>query len=219
MTGNRVYATTEEGQCWSTALYGLARGIAYPNTEWVITLLDSRWPDALANVLHPLGLSEVGVRQAIEALPTNPEAALQALQVEYTYLFINAVPRLPAPPYASAYADRGLLMGKPAEDALYAYRQAGLILAEEYDDLPDHLAAELQFLAWLGEQANVAHNVGDEGQVQALAAQQQTFLEQQVRSWLPEFCQRVDQAARIPFYREIVRLIQALLLVVPTPVQ
>ena len=203
--------TTESTRLWLAALRGLARGFTYPDAGWVATLLDGQWPAALAGVLEPLDLAAEGVRQAIAALPPEVEAALLALQVEYTYLFINAVPHVPAPPYASAYTAQGLLMGEPAEAALVAYRQAGLTLARDYRDLPDHLAAELEFLAWLGEQALAAQEGGDEEQAGLRLAQQQTFLSQQVRPWLPAFCRRVKEAARLPFYRELACLAESLL--------
>lgn len=217
MTDNGPWAATEEGQCWLAALRGLARGFTYPDRDWVATLLDRQWPEALAGVLEPLGLSAEGIQQAIAALPQEEEAALLALEVEYTYLFINAVPHVPAPPYASAYTGQGLLMGEPAEAALVAYRQAGLTLAEGYRDLPDHVAAELEFLAWLGEQAVAAQESGDEERAGLRLAQQQAFLNQQVRPWLPAFCRRVKKTARLPFYRELARLAELLVAVVPTP--
>ena len=207
----------ESTRLWLAALRGLARGFTYPDAGWVATLLNGQWPEALAAVLEPLGLSAEGVRQAIETLPEEPEMALQALQVEYTYLFINAVPHVPAPPYASAYTGQGLLMGESAEAALAAYRLAGLALAADYRDLPDHVAAELEFLAWLGEQALAAQESGDEEQARLRQAQQQAFLSQQVRPWLPTFCHRVEQAARLPFYRELARLAEPLLTAVPLP--
>lgn len=206
----------EEGQCWLAALWGLARGFTYPDAEWVTMLLDGQWPATLVKVLGPLGLSAEGVQQAVKSLPSDPKAALRALQVEYTYLFINAVPHVPAPPYASAYTGEGLLMGEPAEAALRAYRQAGLVLAEDYHDLPDHLAAELEFLAWLGEQAIAAHEAGDEEQAEERTAQQKAFLRDQVQPWLPTFCQRVEEAARMPFYRNLARLAEPLLSAAPT---
>ncbi|MFN3763239.1 MAG: molecular chaperone [Anaerolineae bacterium] len=206
---------TESTPLWLAALRGLARGFTYPDDDWVATLLDGQWPEALAAVLEPLGLSAGEIGQAINALPEGPEAALQALQVEYTYLFINAVPHVPAPPYASAYAGEGLLMGEPAEAALVAYRRAGLALANDYHDLPDHIAAELEFLAWLGEQAVAAQESGDEEQAGQWWTQFRAFLNQQVRPWVPAFCRRVEEAARLPFYRELAHLTALLLSVIP----
>jgi TorA maturation chaperone TorD len=215
---NRMWWNTDKRGCWLAAVRGLARGFTYPDAGWVATLVDGQWPAALAEVLAPLGLSADGVRQAIDALSADQAAALQALQVEYTYLFINALPHVPAPPYASAYSGQGLVMGEPAEAALRAYRQAVLTLAHHYLDLPDHLAAELEFLAWLGQQAVVAQEAGDEEQAQVRIAQQQAFLRDEVQPWVPEFCQRVHGAARIPFYRELAWLLEPLLSTAPIPI-
>jgi len=196
---------------WLAALRGLARGFAYPDRSWMMTLLDGQWPALLAEVLEPLGVSVEGILRAVEGLPASEDEALRVLQIEYTYLFINAVPHLPAPPYASAYVGQGWLMGEPAEAAMRAYLQAGLALAEDYRDLPDHLSVGLEFLAWLGEQAADAAKAGDEPRSRTILAQQQAFLRDQIRPWLPTFCRRVEEAARISFYRELAGLAESLL--------
>lgn len=201
----------QEELLWATAIRGLARGFTYPDADWVSALLDDRWPTTLAEVLKPLGVRSRKVARAVKTLPTEPIAALQALQLEYTYLFINAVPHVPAPPYASAYTGQRHLMGEPAEAALRAYREACLSLAENCDVLPDHLAVELEFLAWLNEQAVAAWDAGEEEQAQTRADQQRTFLRDHVQPWLPRFCRRVEEAARVPFYRELARLTASLL--------
>ena len=213
-----MLSTTSDGQRWAAAVRGLARGFTYPDADWISALLDGRWPTALAEVLAPLGMRTRKVARAVKTLPTEPATALQALQVEYTYLFINGVPHAPAPPYASAHMGQRRLMGEPAETALRAYRQAGLALVENCDVLPDHLAAELEFLAWLGEQAIAAWESGDEEQGRARADQQRTFLQDHLRLWAPTFCRRAEKAARIPFYRELARLADKVLGIAPAPV-
>lgn len=200
-------------------LRGLARAFTYPDRSWVASLLGGQWLEALDSVLASLGVSATGLRRAVEALPESPAAALRVLEVEYTYLFINAIPHVPAPPYASAYTAQGLLMGEPAEAAVVAYRQAGLALSSDYRDLPDHLATELEFLAWLGEQAQDALEAGDEALAWSRLAQREVFLERQVNPWLSHFCWRVVEAARLPFYRELARLALALLPTILTPHQ
>ena len=187
-------------------LRGLARGFTYPDQAWVATLLDGSWPSALAAALKPWDISTEAIQGAIDQLPLGRGVALRVLQVEYTYLFINSVPHVPAPPYASAYTGHGWLMGPPAEAALRSYQKAGLGLREGHDDLPDHLATELEFAAWLGEQAIRCQEAGDEGQAEAYLREQHAFLSSQVRPWLPTFCERVEVAARVAFYRELARL-------------
>ena len=208
-------ATIEQIRCWLAALRGMARGFTYPDARWLATLRDGSWCAALAEVLGPLGLSAKGMERAIAALSSDQVAALLDLEVEYTYLFINAVPHVPAPPYASAYSDQGLLMGEPAAEAMRAYRAAGVTLADDYDNLPDHLAVELEFVAWLGEQAIEAWEAGDGEKAQERLTQQEAFLRHHL-SWLPAFLDRLEEAARIPFYRELGLLTRSLLSVTPT---
>jgi TorA maturation chaperone TorD len=201
----------EERRSRQAAIRGLARGFSYPDAQWVDTLLSGLWPKALAEVLESMSLSIEGMRKAVAELPKEPAAALQALQVEYTHLFINAIPHVPVPPYASAYVGQGMLMNEPAEAALRAYRHAGLDLAEDYHDLPDHLAVELEFLSWLEERAIEAYEERNGERAQVWTEQKETFLSQQVQPWLPEFCWRVEEAARIPFYPELAKLVKLLL--------
>lgn len=201
----------ENLNCWSAALWGLACAFRYPDEEWVTLLLSGEWLEALAKAIEPWGLFPEGLKKAVKELPSEPGKALETLQVEYTYLFINAVPRVPAPPYASAYTGQGLLMGEAAEEALRAYREVGLSLADDYHDLPDHLATELEFLAWLGGQAGAAYKNGEESEGNRWMVKGKAFLSQQLLPWLSPFRRRVEEASRISFYQELARLAEALL--------
>lgn len=210
LTDGTMRRTADTAQNWTAALRGLARAFAYPDAEWVASLLDGRWTAALTEVIEPLRIKAKRTRQAINALPQQPASALRALEVEYTRLFISAIPRVPAPPYASAYVAQGTLMGEPAEAAAEAYRRAGLKLGADCDVLPDHVAVELEFLAWLGEQSAAADEAGDETQRRMHLDEQHRFLHDHVQRWMPEFCLRVKRAARVDFYRESARIAERL---------
>lgn len=198
---------TIEVRKWrQSALRGLSRGFSYPDAAWVTTLLSGEWTGAFQEVLAPLGASAEELNKAVAALPGEPAKALLVLQVEYTRLFINAVPHVPAPPYASAYSAQGLLMSETVERALQAYQQAGLDLAENFSDLPDHIAAELEFLALLEERAAIAQEKGAREQAQEWDERKDAFLSRQLNPWLPEFGRRVKEAARLSFYPELVNL-------------
>ena len=199
---------TDTGACWFAALRGLSRGFTYPDAGWVASLSDGTWTTALSEVLQPLGAADFGERiiRSVQELPRGTDEGLLALQVEYTYLFINAVPKVPAPPYASAYSGEGWLMGEPAESALKAYRTAGVALLGSYSDLPDHVATELEFASWLGLQARSAQEDGDDVRAHGFIAQLLSFWEDQLASWLPRFCSQVDESARLSLYAELARL-------------
>ena len=207
----------EEMKCRQAALRGLARGFSYPDAPWVETLLSGQWPKAFREVLEPLGLSGEGLEKAVAALPARPAEALQALQVEYTRLFINSVPHVPAPPYASAYFGQGMLMNEPAEAALQAYRRAGLDLTEGFGDLPDHLSAELEFLSWLEDRVFEAHEKGEIEREKEWTDQKEAFWSLQLKSWLAEFTKRVEEAARMAFYPEMGKLARLIMEKSPDP--
>ncbi|MDH5298383.1 MAG: molecular chaperone TorD family protein [Desulfobulbaceae bacterium] len=165
----------------------LALSMHYPDPAW----LNDEYFSLLSLFLDELGWQEE--RAAIEPLMTGTADALEALQVEHTRLFINAVPHVLAPPYGSIYLDSsGVFYGVSAEKTRSFYREKGCDLAVA-DDIPDSLVSELQFLAFL-----LQH--GQE-------ADEQLFLRQLFRPWFTRFRERVQQEARHPFYGVVVRMI------------
>lgn len=188
------------------AYQALAWSMIYPTAERLAQLPD--WWASLAEVLNVLRLPTGEIETALARLPEAEPARLQALQVEYTRLFINAVPHVLAPPYASAYSPAGLLMGQPAAAALAAYRQAGLALSPEIVELPDHLAAELEFMFYLSREELAAQEANDQPQAALWRSRQREFLDHHLLTWLPAWQARVAEADRTGFYAALARLIQ-----------
>jgi TorA maturation chaperone TorD len=136
------------------------------------------------------------------------ESLLTDLRIEYTYLFINAVPHVPAPPYESAYTEAGLLMGEPVSQVLQAYREAGLIMHHDYDALPDHVAAELEFVSYLIQQEATTRQQAPE-EAEAWRTRQRDFLAKHLLWWGRPFLKKVMEYARRAFYIEVSKLTDA----------
>lgn len=79
------------------------------------------------------------------ALAEARAGAIGDLQAEYTRLFVAGMPRTPARLVESVQRE-GVLVGEAAEDVSSMYLRFGL---EVKDREPDHLTAELEFLAYL----------------------------------------------------------------------
>ncbi len=125
------------------------------------------------------------------------DVPLEQLQGEYTGLFVNNPPRLPCPPYESAYRE-GRLLGSAAAEVAETYRRWGLATN---GDMADHVSTELEFMAFLA-------GLPQEEQVREA---QKRFLRDHLLTWLPHFAADVQQQAHVPFYRTLGRLLTDLL--------
>lgn len=118
------------------------------------------------------------------------------LQNEYVRLFINALPEVPCAPYGSVYLE-GSVMGESTVRVGEIYRKYGL----ETTELPDHIAVESEFLAWLhGEAAK------DEA-----AREDYRYLLDHLKEWTSLFFARVEQHDQLGCYRQSARLARDLL--------
>jgi TorA maturation chaperone TorD len=70
------------------------------------------------------------------------------------------------------------------------YRAFGVGLAADHTDLPDHIATELEFAAYLAEERT--------------ADRFEQFLDEHLRVWTDEFLAQVEAETREEFYRSLV---------------
>ncbi|MFY9141159.1 MAG: molecular chaperone TorD family protein, partial [Thermacetogeniaceae bacterium] len=115
----------------------LAKALFYPTQELM---------DAIKEGLYSEEFGEAPV-------PSN----LEELEVEYCRLFVGPG-RVEVPPYESVYhghdstMQQGLVMGPVTLEVKELYYEAGLQLAADFSDMPDHIAVETLFLAYLEAQ-------------------------------------------------------------------
>jgi len=122
---------------------------------------------------------------------TNP--TVDQLQQEYTRLFIGPGDP-PCHPYESVYrnngsdASSGQVLGESTKSVVDWYRRYDLMADSAWNDLPDHIAVELEFAGYLKET--------DPNACEA-------FLNEHPRQWIDEFLTDVEAHAEIPFYRDL----------------
>ncbi len=182
----------------------LVQGFTYPDASLLAVLrAHETWNElAAADEVLNLGiaLTLADLRACVQGHDGDDERLLTDLQIEHTYLFITARPHVPAPPYESAYFGRGLLMGESVSQVLQAYQEAGLAMNEEFDALPDHIAAELEFMFYLIRQEAEAEDS------EVWQERQKRFLAEHLLRWGPQFLRKVQDSARQPFYRHLAPL-------------
>ncbi len=145
------------------------------------------------------------LKDGVQGIDTCSETELDELVWEYTQLFIGPY-RLPCPPWESVYTSpKRLLMQDAAAEVQEMYRAAGLTV-NSLDILPDHLGAELNFLAVLFEK------MSDETEDKELYLDMiQEFFSDHLMKWVPRFTHDMEEAADSPFYKALARTTRKLL--------
>jgi anaerobic sulfite reductase subunit A len=139
------------------------------------------------------------------------ERTAAGLAAEYAGLFLNAG-KHPVFPYESVYTSQeGLLMQKARDEVLREYQQHGLTRGETFNEPEDHLAIELEFMAFLCRKTIEVLQNDDQEQGIAYLEKQKEFLEQHLLTWCPRFCQDLERAAESDFYRGIAQLTRGFL--------
>jgi TorA maturation chaperone TorD len=89
---------------------------------------------------------------------------------------------------------------------LELYEEGGFEMDESFRELPDHIAAELEFLYLLIFQENQARRTGEPEALSATIGLRRRFLDQHLGRWVGPFTAAVRAGADSAFYRELAEL-------------
>lgn len=140
-----------------------------------------------------LSASTTGRLRDWSASFSSGEELLEAMQVEYTRLFITAYPNLPAPLYKSYYTEKELF-GSDARHLMDIYRQQHFKVSPQMTELPDHLAIILEFIYRLLE------NGAEDSVLKA-------FAETELMDWLPLLAKRIEENASMAIFPILIHLL------------
>lgn len=128
---------------------------------------------------------------------------LQALLVDYTRLFLGPIQPL-ASPYGSTWLKTVAETDENLPPAvLELYSAGGFEIDEEFRELPDHVAVELEFLYLLTFNKNHADAAGSTEEAVATELLQRRFLSEHLGAWIGPFAASVKASAETDFYREL----------------
>ena len=155
------------------------------------------WRQLLTDV--PL-VDAIKLKSTLDVINVDSEEELEELLWEYTRLFIGPY-RLPCPPLESVYTSTKRLMMQDAYDEVREfYSRVGVEIGNE-NVMPDHIGAELNFLAILFDR--MASEPGNQAQYEALAEE---FLASHLRNWIPRFTADMEGASESCFYKAIAKI-------------
>ncbi len=132
------------------------------------------------------------------------------LEEQYVRAFMHSAERPPCLPYESVYVDPGRqAVGWIVALLEQEYAAAGLALSPSLQDLPDHVAVELEFMAFLcAQEADAWNREAVREGIQALE-RQAAFLDKHLARWLPEWARQVARANGEGIYPVVTETVRA----------
>jgi TorA maturation chaperone TorD len=129
------------------------------------------------------------------------EKMQNAISVEYSRLFlgISYGYGLP-PPYESVWAGEERVMGMATVNVMKTYAEAGLELAANMKQPPDHVGIELGYLSYLCSKEADAWKTNDLHAAVEFLRLQEKFLHDHIDSWVPNFCRKIAENDRTGLY-------------------
>lgn len=168
--------------------------------------------DFLSQIRDPrfLGvLCELGVDWSGDLFEKPDEEVLEDLAVEYARLFLG--PGKHISPHESVHHERedgrwGQLWGDSTVEVKKFIETAGFDYRPEFTGMPDHISAELEFMERVTEREGQAWEEEDDDKALYCRNIEKRFLRDHLLKWVPLFCDKVAEAAELPFYRDFALL-------------
>jgi DMSO reductase family type II enzyme chaperone len=159
-------------------------------------------------------LSDAGYSLTPPAGKSDPDGVIAELECEFTRLFLGPGPRVS--PHESVHSARGkgkgLLWGEVTAEVKKFIEYYGLEYSQDFKEMPDHLSIELEFMAKLIDKESELRSKGDIRNAEHCLRVQREFFTKHLSSWVTGFCDEVIARAEIPFYKEISRFLQDVML-------
>jgi putative dimethyl sulfoxide reductase chaperone len=165
----------------------LSRCLAFPNEAFIPALREAL--DRIDTHRDEL-LALVAAFEREEAEP---------LQAEYTRLFLNGYPHTICPPYESVYLEKRM-HGEAAVAVAAAYSEWEMSVEP---GLIDHLATELEFLAFLASAESLDNAVSADARKAS-----ERFTQQHMSRWTPQFTADLKAGAKLNAYRMLGELME-----------
>lgn len=184
----------------------LAHAMNYPDMDLASSLVEGDFRRDLMSVL-PLE-----ARAVIDGLSAysggEKEKILLDLERDYTWMFFASKPRI-AYLFGSVYSEGKLYQDSTFEIARLYY-DAGLKVEEAFKLPPDHIAVELEFMAYLAYSEMEAIKAANSENEQYALELQKKALEKYVGPLARQIGERITGGAKTEFYRAMGHILMAI---------
>jgi len=190
----------------------LAQAMNYPSAALVESLQDGSFLAALRESLAALGDTSLAstidscAEEYRKSAPADGEAVLLDLERDYTRMFFASKPRL-AYLFESVYREGKLLQESTFEIA-GLYRDAGLVVTEDFRLPPDHIAIELEFFSFLLFKEIEGIEDGKKEVADYARELQETVLNKHLKPFALNIAEKLAKHARTSFYQTVAQVLQ-----------
>jgi TorA maturation chaperone TorD len=188
-----------------------ARCDAYKYLAACYHLTDGELTTMLKELSHQLGELGSGALSYAVLMHNEFESLkdLEEIKIDFARLFVGPYSLL-APPYGSIYLEgERKIMGYSTLDLLETYRHAGVDLSDNFRDVPDHIAAELEFMYFLVFKEVEALENSDIETTFGFLEKQRAFLRQHLGVWVFDFAGSIEEKSKTDFYKNLARATKA----------
>lgn len=131
----------------------------------------------------------------------------QELAVDWTRLFRGVSPKYgPPPPYEGIYLEGGGGTEKIMQDVCRYYSENGLTINETFQNRPDYIGIELDFLNYLSEREVNAMESGNDNRASECQRAARMFLLEHLGKWCGKFCDLAVIHAKTDFFRGLLNV-------------
>ena len=185
-------------QCRAESYRLLAACFYPPDDTW---LNQEKFFENLAEVLRPICQNAADFAGHMERAAEHE--GVQELAIEYAKLFVGPYELL-APPYGSVYLDQQKrVMGDSTMAVNKMYREYGLQLADDFKEIPDHIAAELEFMYYLIYKELEGLQQAENGRASTFIQAQKQFIHSFLGPFVPPLCQKIQEETISKFYQAL----------------
>ena len=103
-------------------------------------------------------------------------------------------------------------MGDSTMEVIAMYENEGLARSDEFKDLPDHIAVEMEFVSYMIYKEREAMEKSDLDTARKYVNKQEAFLNTFVRPWVPQFCEKIKESTDNGFYTALADCVSAFVL-------
>ena len=135
----------------------------------------------------------------LKAICGDPGSFEQSLSKDYQKLFVGPF-SLAAPPWGSVYLDYESVICGCSTLALQEWMRAnGLVISRDHNEPEDHVGLMFMLLSWLA--VNRPELISE-------------YMEAHFCTWVPHFCDLMEEKAETPFYQGVAMLARTTLLAI-----